>query len=306
MNVHEAIEQACSAVGIKPPRAYQNGKWAKTDTLDGKSGKGDGRLIADDLKVTGWNWKTGEKATIWLKDRASLSPVERRQFAERKAKDEQEARRRAEDAARTAQAILQASQPAAHSYLAGKGFPDELAQVVSAEDVRRIGGEYLVPDGARAAIVMPARIGSKITSLQLIWESGAKKFLAGGEIGGSCHRIATGTDTWLCEGFATGLSLRLALKAIGRKDTVLCCFSASNVAQVAKRIEGRCFIAADNDKPMEQFGGLGTGEHYAKAARKPYLLPLAVGMDINDLHVSAGIYAVQRAVQQLIRANRGV
>lgn len=301
MNVHEAIEQACASVGIKPPRAYQPGKWAKCDTLDGKSGKGDGRVIADGLKVVGWNWKTGEKATIWLKDRDSLSSVEKRQFAERKAKDEAEAARRAAEAAGKAAQIVEAAKLSTHPYFAAKGFAAEKALVLDAGKIRQIAGDYLI--AGERAVIMPARIGQRITSVQLVWEDGTKKFLAGGEISGSCHRIAKGSDTWLCEGYATGLSLRTALKSLNRVDTVLCCFSASNVAAVAKRIDGRCYIAADHDKAMEQFGGLGTGEHWARVAGKPYALPPEPG-DINDMHMSAGIFAVQKLLAETIRKAR--
>lgn len=301
MNVHEAIDQACSAVGIRPPRSYQPGKWAKCDTLDGKSGKGDGRLIADDLKVTGWNWKTGEKATIWLKDRDSLTPVEKRQFAERKAKDEAEAARRTAEAARAATHIVETAKLSTHPYFAAKGFPTEKGLVLDAATIRQAAGDYLV--AGERALIMPARIGKRVTSVQLVWEDGTKKFLAGGEIKGSCHRIATGRDTWLCEGYATGLSLRLALKSLNRSDTVLCCFSASNMAEVARRVDGRCYIAADHDKPMEHFGGLGTGEHWAQSTGKPYAMPPELG-DINDMHVSVGIFAVQKLLAETIRRSR--
>nr|WP_236042282.1 toprim domain-containing protein [Nitratireductor aquimarinus] len=148
---------------------------------------------------------------------------------------------------------------------------------------------------------MPARFGSRVTSVQLIWEDGTKKFLAGGEIGGSCDRIGKGADTWLCEGLATGLSLRAALKGLRRADTILCCFSASNVAQVARSVKDRTFIAADHDNPVEQFGWKGTGEYYAEAAGKPYFMPPDEGTDINDFHMEKGIFALQKLVATFLR-----
>lgn len=301
MNVHEAIDRACAEVGIQPPRSYQPGKWAKCDTLDGKSGKGDGRVNVDEMKVTAFNWKLGQSATIWLKDRASLSQVEKRQFAERKAKDEAEQRERADSAARIAQSLLSGAALATHPYFAAKGFPAEQAMCVPAKAVREIAGDYLV--AGERAIVVPARIRASLTSCQLIWEDGTKKFLAGGAMGGAVHRIAKGRDTWLCEGYATGLSLRVALKSLNRADTILVCFSAFNIVAVARSINGRCFIAADHDKPMPQFDGLGTGEHWARAAGKPYAMPPALG-DINDMHMQGGIFAVQKLVSELIRRAR--
>ncbi|WP_299641045.1 toprim domain-containing protein [Devosia sp.] len=162
-----------------------------------------------------------------------------------------------------------------------------------------------MPHGAKAAIVVPARIGQRLASVQLIWANGTKRFLYGGDMGGAAHRIATGGDTWLCEGYATGLSLRLALKGLNRRDTVLVCFSAANIAKVASVVRGRCFIAADHDAPPkakpDQFGGLGAGEHFARKAERPYLMPPAEGMDVNDLHQEAGIFEVQRLISMLIR-----
>lgn len=304
MNVHEAIEQACASVGIKPPRSYRHGQWAKTDTLAGKGGKGDGRVMVDDLKVVGWNWQTGLKATAWLRDRDSLTPLERRQFAERKAKDEADHKERASRAAHVADRLIAAAKIGTHSYLMRKGFPAEQANVLPASAVAEIGGSYLTVEGGRSAIVIPARIGARIASAQIIWEDGAKKFLAGGEMGGAVHRLATGRETWLCEGFATGLSLRAVLKALNRSATILCCFSASNIATVARSIEGRCFIAADHDPvpKADPFGGLGTGEHYAKVSGRPYTMPPDLGTDFNDMHVRAGIFAVQKHIRDFVRS----
>lgn len=302
MNIHDAIDQACSSVGINPPRSYRAGQWAKTDTLTGKSGKGDGRLIVDETKVTAWNWQTGQKETVWLKD--EMTPVDRRKVAERIEKDNREKQERAARAAVIAGKLVAAAKLETHPYLGRKGFPNEQAHVLSAADVAKIGGTYLVPEGARLALIILARHGNKITSAQIIWEDGTKKFLAGGEMGGASHRIAKGSETWLCEGFATGLSIRAALKGLNRAATILCCFSASNIATIARSIDGKCFIAADNDKPVEQFGWVGTGEHYAKVAGKPYAMPPDVGTDFNDMHVGQGIFAVQKAIAMFTRSVR--
>lgn len=310
MNVSEAIEQACAAVGIKPPRTYRQGTWAKTDTLAGKNGKGDGRVIVDPDRVTSWNWQTGEKETVWLKDQPS--PAERRESSEQRQKDERERRERAAAAAMVAAKIIAAAERGKHPYLAVKGFPEEIALVVPAADIRTIAGrvdqygrcipaDYLVPSGGHSAIVVPARIGNVVRSVQLIWEDGTKKFLFGAEMAAASHRLSMGRDTWLCEGFATGLTLRLGLRGLNRADTVLCCFSASNICTVARSITGRCFVCTDHDKPLPQYGGIGTGEHYAVASGKPYLMPPILGQDLNDLHMAEGIFAVQRRIADFLR-----
>lgn len=302
MNVSDAIDQACSAVGISPPKGgYRSGQWAKCDTLAGKNGKGDGRIIVDDMRVTAHNWQTGQNATVWMKDEKSLTPKDRRIVARQIEQEKAQRRAREERAAKAAARLVSAALPLTHPYLARKGFPAEKVLVLDAPTIRKLVGDYLI--AGEQAIIMPARIDAQISSVQLIWEDGTKKFLSGGAISGSYHRIASGRETWLCEGFATGLSLRMALKALNRSAAVMCCFSASNVAAVAKSVDGKCFIAADHDKPQAQFGGLGTGEHWALSTGRPYVMPPEMG-DINDLHQSAGIFAVQKLVSTFIREAR--
>ncbi|BCH32618.1 hypothetical protein MesoLjLc_45480 [Mesorhizobium sp. L-8-10] len=306
MTAEDAILQACANVGILPPKARGYGRWLKTDTLAGKSGKGDGRVVVNDSNVTAWNWQTGEKATVWLKDKPTA--VERRQMAQQIEEAKAQKRARAKRVSASASRLVDAAQLSTHPYLVGKGFREEKALVVGADavislatdSVTGISGKYLVPEGAARAIVISARIGTMVSSVQLIWEDGTKKFLFGGEMSGASHRISRGGSTWLCEGFATGLSLRAALKGLGLSATILCCFSAYNVVVIARSITGRCFIAAENDKPIAQYGGLGTSEYFARQTSRPFLKPL-VGSDINDMHMSEGIFAVQRHIANFLK-----
>lgn len=303
MNVSEAIQKACESVGIQPPKGgYRSGQWAKCDTLAGKSGKGDGRIIVDDLKVVGFNWQTGVTATIWLNGEQEMTAKDRRAVARQIEQEKEQKRAREKRASKVASHMVEAAQPSTHPYFARKGFPAEKALVLDAGTIQKLGGDYLV--AGERAIVMPARLGGVISSLQLIWEDGTKKFLAGGAITGTSHRIAKGSDTWHCEGYATGLTLRTALKGLNRADTVLCCFSASNVAAVARQAGGRAYIAADHDRPQAQFDGLGTGEYWARQTELGFLMPPDVGTDLNDFHMSAGIFAVQRLLTEFLRETR--
>lgn len=302
MTIDEAIEQACHEAGIYIPKRITYGRWLNTDTTAGKSGKGDGRLIVNEHSVTAWNWQTSQKVTISLRD--GMTAREQQAVARDIAKAKQKAVKDAARAANMAQALIASSALAGHPYLVLKGFRDERAMTVPAATVRNVVGDYIVPAGATCAVLIPARRGGKVTSAQLIWEDGTKKFLFGGEMGGASHRIASGVYTWLCEGFATGLSIRAALKGLGVQATVLCCFSASNIVAVAKQVKGRAFIAADNDKPQPQFGGLGTGEHFARQAALPYGMPPALQTDFNDMHHDAGIFAVQRILTTVMAGRR--
>lgn len=307
MTLEEAIGQACAEVGVEPPRGrIAMNRWINADTL-GKHGKGDGRIICDEHRVTAFNWQTSARATVWLNGRENISKAERERYARDVADAERKAKENADRAARIASLIVEASTIGRHAYLAAKGFPDEPVLLIGRDqlagilEANRKRVDSLVIETCFTGIVIPARHGSEIRSVQIIWEDGTKKFLAGGSMHGVTHRIAKGRDTWLCEGFATGLSLRAALKGLRRSDTILMCFSASNVAEVASTVRGRCMIAAENDKPIEHFGGIGTSEHFALKAGKPFVMPPELGMDLNDMHQQQGIFAVQRLLADLMR-----
>lgn len=303
MNLEEAITKACADVGIIPPRGREEGRWLKTDTLSGKNGRGDGRVKINDACVSAHNWQTGENVTVWMKD--ATSPAVRRQVRQDIQKQQAERVRRAQEAAGIATRLVAAAELRTHAYLAAKGFPDEMVLVADAAVIAKIGGKYLLSDeGGAAAVVIPARVGTAIRSVQIIWESGEKKFLANGEMGGASHRIATGRDRWHCEGFATGLTLRAALKALRHNATVLVCFSASNVETVARGTHGRGYIATDHDKPIPQFDGVGAGEFYARRSGVPYLLPPTLGDDLNDIHQRDGLFAVQRLICDFLKGAR--
>jgi putative DNA primase/helicase len=298
VSLDEAIDQACRNVGIHPPKRIAYGKWLNTDTLAGKRGKGDGRLIVNDHCITAWNWQTGLKSTVSLRD--GFSERQQQAVAQSVARAKAKAARDAARAIQAAESLIASASLSTHSYLASRGFHGEKALVVDAAAVREVVGDYIVPTAAQRAVLVPARRAGKVTSAQLIWEDGTKKFLFGGEIGGASHRLSTGVYTWLCEGYATGLSVRSALKGLRVQATVLCCFSAHNVSVVARHLQGRVFIAADNDKPLEQFGGLGTGEHYARETGLPYGMPVRTGTDFNDMHQQEGIFAVQRILTSVM------
>lgn len=162
MNVDAAISAACESVGIVPPRCSTRfGHWMKTDTLDGgKSGKGDGRVIVNEQHVTAWNWRTGEKHTVALKDE-EYTPTERKEIARKIAQQEKRKKERAREAAAVAVAMLAKAKPGQHPYLISKGFQHERAPVIDAASVLSIAGEfsrYLLPEnGGERAIVVPAR-----------------------------------------------------------------------------------------------------------------------------------------------------
>lgn len=294
MTLDDAMRAACNAVGIKPPaRRCLPGRWTRTDTLE-RNGKNDAEvMIQDDQRgVSAVNWQTMQRKTVRVySEGGEAAPVLRRDpEKERRQQEEQ----RAVEAA--CAAIVKACRRDVHPYLARKGFPQEMGLVcddprpfLPAGQLGEAMGKAL-PEGDGPLLIVPGRIGGRISTVQFITAEGAKKNVLRGVMNGAAHRIATGRETWVCEGIATALSINAALRLLGRSATVLSAFSASNVAKVASGLTG-ALLAADHDKPVETFGGLGTGEYYARRSGRTWVMPPEIG-DFNDMHMSAGLRAV--------------
>ncbi len=290
MSVHDAMTEACRSVGIIPPRRTVRGRWVLAD-IDGKAnGKGDGRVMLDPDGQGGvaYNWQTGEHARF--RDAAAPASAPR-QVDPEIARQAQQRQREAADLCRS---IIKAATPAVHPYLARKGFPDERGLVFDAlPDLR---GQSL-GDMQGPYLIVPGWIGRDVTTAQIIGACGAKLNVRGGRMSGAAHRIATGRETWVCEGIATALSVRAALRLLGRSATVLSAFAANNVAKVAKSIPGS-IIAADHDKPIETLHGKGTGEFYAAGTGHRWIMPPDLG-DFNDMHQAQGLRAVAMCLREV-------
>ncbi|MGV6875905.1 toprim domain-containing protein [Pseudochelatococcus sp. B33] len=292
--LEDAMRAACAAVLINPPKREPTpGRWTKTDTYE-RNGKGDGRILIFDDGMGGLahNWQTGQQERFSIRNEIfSSAPV-----PSRPSPDPEAARlKRAEQAEveRICEAIVKSCRQEPHPYLARKGFPEELGLVH--DDPRAVlpatsFGEMLakaMPVSEGPVLIVPGRIGRRITAVQFIDAEGAKKNILRGQIGGASHRIATGSRTVVCEGIATALSVRAALRLLNVPATVLAAFSASNVAKVAAAIPG-AMVAADHDKSIEALDGLGTGEFYAKRSGCPWTMPPELG-DFNDFHMARGL-----------------
>lgn len=301
MTLDEAMRDACTAVGISlPKRSPVPGRWTQADTLE-RNGKGDGRvLVFDDCQGgIAWNHQTGEHRRFTTRA-PSEAPKALRRDPER---ERQKAAEQAE-VERICAAIVTACRQEPHQYLAGKGFPDELGLVH--DDPRqcfpasRLGEAMAcaMPEGVGPFLIVPGRIGKRLTTVQFITPSGEKKNIFRGVMGGAAHRLATGRLPVVCEGIATAMSVRAAMRLLGVSATVLSAFSASNAAKVAVEM-GAAVIAADHDKPVDAFGGLGTGEYYAARSGLPWIMPKNLG-DYNDMHQSEGLRAVALHLREFL------
>ena len=188
-------------------------------------------------------------------------------------------------AAETAQSMISQAKFDVHGYLTLKGFPTERGLV--RDDV------LLVP-------MRSFETGALQTVQQIAWDESTrkweKKMLFGGKAKGAIYRIGSKTapETFLCEGYATGLSIALALRSAGSDGAVLVCFSTGNIEYVAPQVKGRKYIYADNDASK-------AGEAAAIKTGVPYCMSDTVGNDANDDHQKAGIFSVIRKLMEVRR-----
>lgn len=307
MSIDDAMRDACAAVGIEPPKGRLTpGRWTRTDSK-GKNGKNDAAVLLDDDGRSGlaYNYQTaqGRKFRVGEASRAcnDNSPEIARKRAERD-RQEEVLRRQVEG---ICAAIVANCREDRHAYFDKKGFPEELGLVC--DDPRPFFpsssfGERMaaaLPDAeGKPLLIVPGRIGARIVTVQFITVSGAKKNILKGQMGGAFHRIATGRDTWVCEGIGTALTVRAALRMLGAHATVLCAFSASNVGKVAEGIPGSR-IAADHDKPVEGLENKGAGEFYARRSGRRWLMPPEPG-DFNDYHERHGLRATALLLREAL------
>lgn len=303
--LEDALREACKAVGVDPPRrGGVPGKFVRTDTL-GKNGKNDASVLifGDETGGIVWNHQTAQQQQFRL-DGSGVAKSDPEAERRRRERDAEVERERAAVAA-ICERIVLGSRTDTHPYLERKGFPDEVGLVC--DDPRSFFpdnrlGEALtkaLPEGEGPLLIVPGRIGKRVATVQFITPDGAKKNILRGQMTGASYRIATGAETVVCEGIGTALSVRAALRFLGRHMTVLCAFSASNVGQVASAIPG-AVIAADHDKPVEGLEGLGAGEFYARRSGRAWLKPAVEGEDFNDMHMRLGLRAVALQLREAL------
>ena len=295
MTLHAAMMDACNAVGIVPPHYTKLGQWVKCPVKGKSAANGSGRVMVFDDGKGGicWNWTTGEQQRFsesGLAGRDEIKAPPRDLEAERRAEAERM------EVERICGLIIAACAPGIHPYLAKKGFPDFEGLVCedprSALPRNAVGEmiEAAMPKCDKPLLIVPGRIGKRLTTVQFITAEGDKKNILRGQMSGTAHRVGMGRETWVCEGIATALSVNAALRLLGRSATVLSAFAASNVGKVASGISG-AIVAADNDKPVETLGGVGTGKYYAVKSGCVWVMPPERG-DFNDFHQADGLRAV--------------
>jgi putative DNA primase/helicase len=188
-------------------------------------------------------------------------------------------------AAIEAQKLIEQCELKTHYYLNAKGLPDVVA---------------LVND---MTLVVPMRSleTNQLQGVQTInwiveerrWE---KKMATGMRAKGAVLRLGSprALEVFLCEGYATGLSIELALRRLRLNASVLVCFSDSNMVYVAGQVKTPAFVIADNDKSL-------AGERAAVKTGLPWRMSDQLGEDANDLHQRAGLAALCKLILDVRR-----
>lgn len=190
--------------------------------------------------------------------------------------DEERARLQ-ENAAMRASMIANRCLIGRHDYLRSKGFPDEK-------------GLIWCHDQTEHLVVPMYDDRERLVGMQTIDASGNKRFLYGQKTSGANFVIGRQGMNVLCEGYATGLSIRAAMQALKHVWKIHVCFSANNLVTISRRLAPG-FVVADNDES-------GTGERVAKQTGWRYWMSDKKGEDFNDTHRRVGLFGAAKSLWQ--------
>lgn len=241
-------------------------KWVRVPTVDHPR-KQNGAYIFDGQVGALINFAVHDKHIPFKAD-ADYKPDA--EAMARRERADKERRAKQERAAKRAAWILSVASKGPHPYLARKGFPEQ---------------EGYVWNGS---LVLPMRLRDKLVGCQLIAADGTKRFLTGQLTKGASLVIDNKGPDVLVEGFATGLSVRRALKSIRQRYRIHVCFSAGNMVEVARGLHNP-LVVADHDAS-------GAGQ---RAAQKisPRIWLGQLGEDFNDAETRTGTAAAAESLR---------
>jgi putative DNA primase/helicase len=268
----------CRLHGILVDREPPIGVWKRYPTQD-KPTHRNGAVKYMGTHAFIQNHATMTEIEVWhAEGDLVMDPNKARKAVEAAARD---IRDKQQEAARKAASILNQCQIGFHPYLERKGFKDEQGNVWKTDD--------------GLLLVIPMRVGHHLVGCQIIREDGEKKFLAGQRTSSAYFCFDNKGPNILCEGYATALSIRAAMKALKRRYTLYTCFSAGNMKKVAATLPNG-FVVADNDLSR-------TGQNTAESIGWPYFMSESVG-DFNDLHQSTSLFKCSQALDKMFRKEK--
>jgi len=272
-------------VDINPNNLYPSERIRRCGTLD-KPKSTNGAFFYDGQRGWVMNW-ADEAKVIWYEDPNAKpwSDQEKRDWMEKRKQANADKDRSYDLASQRAQNTLNSAKMEKHPYLEIKGFPDMQGYVLD--------NKLLVP-------MRNVATGKLQGYQEIYWDEPNRKYnkkmLHGMRAKNAVLLMGSSEapEVWLVEGYSTGLSLHKALRSVGLNSSVMVCFSAINMVQVASQIKSDCFVFADNDESK-------TGEKSAIETGLPWTMADEVGYDANDLHDKHGLMAVVKKVMDLRR-----
>jgi len=257
-------------------RGLEIGKIIRCSTTDNPRSKNGAYLFEGEW---GWcmDWTRHESPIIWQDKGVEDTPQFRQRIKDSKAKHSQERTRNAAKAATKAINMLARSSLELSAYMSRKGFPDSTFNMLERDD------DYPL-------LIIPMRIGRNIIGCQTIGHEGKKRFIFGQITKGATFTIGDGEVVLLVEGFASALSLQIALSKIGIKYKIIVCFSAGNVSKLAKS-HPNAIIICDHDESL-------TSQNIAMSSGLRYWIPPLEGEDVNDTHMRIGLFKLSQLLKK--------
>ena len=237
-------------------------------------------------KQNGWSGQS-------VPDYKLYNPISRHEEEKRRTSS----RKRGLVASSDAQRMVDNSEESTHPYLFSKGFP-EVEVLTYTGRVRKRDPKPTEPEffEVKNVILIPVRNkNNEVVSAQLIDTTGKKLFLPGGVMHGGRYVLGRGRETWVCEGFATALTLKLALNTMYRDFRIVIAFSSSNIPNVVSKDD---YVVVDHDIPAKK-EKYGSGEKFARKSGCAWYQPTKIG-DINDMQLETGIMSVASDLRRFI------
>lgn len=231
-------------------------RWVRVPTTDHPHKRNGAYIFEGDTGAV-QNWALHEKPIPWRGEGYAIDLDEMRR---RREKSKAEVDKKHKAAAKKAARIMHQCKKDTHPYLAKKGFPNEKGWVW---------------DGL---LVIPMRINNSLVGCQMISADGTKKFMFGQKTKGASATFDNKGTEIICEGYATALSIRRALKAVRRRYKIIVCFSVGNILEIAKNLPEAVLVADTDD----------VGLAAAKKTGLVYWQSDVMGEDFNDTEVRIG------------------
>ncbi len=277
-------------VEIPPDGLYASDRIRRCPTTE-KPRSSNGAFFWDGLR--GWvcNWSAGGEVHWYGEPNArGWTEEEKRAWAKSRQSAAVELSHRHARAAQQANSLLRSAVRKPHDYLVRKSLSNQDGLVLPE-------GQLMVP--------MLNAFTNELQGAQIIrwlpderrWE---KRMVTGMRAKGAVFRLGprTATRTILCEGYATGLSLGLAVRQMRLNAAVLVCFSDSSLVHVASLpARGKRYVFADNDAG-------GAGERAARKTGLPFCMSPVTGEDANDMYTRAGLMPICELLMNTVHGEK--